>query len=125
MARRDDIAGIAALAGLGMLMANRSAGNKPSPYDAEDMRMAEDTGPEEDPMEAANRRTERTLMPNERGAAGTSETVFPSQRTKPTTRAVNKPSYQGAGGSGGGRGPTAEELAAYRNQGSSRYPNIS
>ena len=38
-----------------------------------------------DEMEIANRRTDRTLVPNERGAAGTSETVFPSE--KPVVKA--------------------------------------
>jgi hypothetical protein len=38
-----------------------------------------------DEMEIANRRTDRTLVPNERGAAGTSETVFPSE--KPVAKA--------------------------------------
>jgi hypothetical protein len=34
-----------------------------------------------DEMEIANRRTDRTLTPNERGAAGTSETVYPSEKS--------------------------------------------
>ena len=38
-----------------------------------------------DDMEIANRRTDRTLVPNERGAAGTSETVFPSEKPKSST----------------------------------------
>lgn len=41
-----------------------------------------------DEMEIANRRTDRTLIPNERGAAGTSETVFPSD--KPKAKTVSK-----------------------------------
>jgi len=41
-----------------------------------------------DEMEIANRRTDRTLTPNERGAAGTSETVFPSE--KPKAKTVSK-----------------------------------
>jgi len=40
-----------------------------------------------DEMEAANERTERMLMPNERGAAGTSETVFPSEKPKAKAKA--------------------------------------
>jgi hypothetical protein len=40
-----------------------------------------------DEMEAANERTERMLMPNERGAAGTSETVFASDKPKPKAKA--------------------------------------
>ena len=38
-----------------------------------------------DEMEIANRRTDRTLTPNERGAAGTSETIFPTE--KPASKA--------------------------------------
>lgn len=41
-----------------------------------------------DEMEIANRRTDRTLTPNERGAAGTSETVFPTE--KPKAKTVSK-----------------------------------
>jgi hypothetical protein len=41
-----------------------------------------------DEMEIANRRTDRTLTPNERGAAGTSETVFPTE--KPKAKMVTK-----------------------------------
>lgn len=41
-----------------------------------------------DEMEIANRRTDRTLTPNERGAAGTSETVFPIE--KPKAKMVTK-----------------------------------
>jgi hypothetical protein len=38
-----------------------------------------------DEMEAANKRTDLMLMPNERGDAGTSETVFPSEKPKAKT----------------------------------------
>ena len=41
-----------------------------------------------DEMEAANERTDRMLMPNERGAAGTSETMYPSE--KPKAKMVTK-----------------------------------
>jgi hypothetical protein len=84
---RKDLAGIAALAGLGMLMANK--GKKGVDEGAMRRKMAADSEQEMqsgeddsgmDPMEAANKRTERTLMPNQRGAAGTPETVFPSGR---------------------------------------------
>jgi hypothetical protein len=45
-----------------------------------------------DEMEIANRRTDRTLTPNERGAAGTSETVYPSEKpaSKPKSSMVTK-----------------------------------
>jgi hypothetical protein len=45
-----------------------------------------------DDMEIANRRTDRTLVPNERGAAGTSETVFPTEKpmAKPKAGIVTK-----------------------------------
>jgi hypothetical protein len=142
MARNRDLAGLAALAALGMTMANRGSkgGVKADRdvYDREDARMP-DAMPaaEEDPMEAANKRTERTLMPNQRGDAGTSETVFPSTRpggnrpaaapAKPATNAVprliDRTPPVGTG-SGGGRGPTAEELAAYKPPSSSKYPDI-
>lgn len=83
MARKQDVAGLAALAGLGMLMANRKKGGEGgvSPRqmaaDREASEMPE-AAAEEDPMEAANKRTDRMLMPNQRGDAGTSETMFPS-----------------------------------------------
>ena len=40
-----------------------------------------------DEMEIANRRTDRTLIPNERGAAGTSETVFPVEKPMAKSKA--------------------------------------
>ena len=48
-----------------------------------------------DEMEAANKRTERMLMPNERGEAGTSETVFPSE--KPKAKTVSKEELEKSG----------------------------
>jgi hypothetical protein len=104
---RKDLAGIAALAGLGMLMANRGkkgskadegtrkrqmASDKEANADAQSME--DDSGM--DAEEAANKRTERTLRnPNARefGEAGTSMTVSPSRT--------------GGGGGGGGGGGAA------------------
>ena len=135
---RKDLAGIAALAGLGMLMANKGKKGVKADRDVSDREDArEPEMAEEDPMEAANKRTERTLMPNERGAAGTSETMFPSSKpgggggarpaVKPPAstvpRLIDRTPPVGTG-SGGGRGPTAEELAAYRPPSSSKYPDI-
>ena len=143
MGRKRDMAGLAALAGLGMLMANKGGGKggvseRQIMADREASQMPE-AAVEEDAMEAANKRTERTLMPNQRGDAGTSETVFPSGRTgggggrpaaapaKPATSAVprliDRTPPVGTG-SGGGRGPTAEELAAYKPPVSGKYPDI-
>ena len=132
MARRKDLAGIAALAGLGMLMANKGKKGSTSERqiaadkDAnETQSMEDDSGM--DPEEAANKRTERMLKPNERGAPGTSETVFPSSKpdggraaAKPASKPVAKPIT----GTGNQRGPTAEELAAYKPPSSSKYPDI-
>jgi len=132
MARRKDLAGIAALAGLGMLMANKGKkgddeGTRKRQIAAdkdanETQSMEDDSGM--DPEEAANKRTERMLKPNERGAAGTSETVFPS--SKPGGgRAAAKPAAKPITGTGNQRGPTAEELAAYNKPASSsKYPDI-
>ena len=133
MARRKDLAGIAALAGLGMLMANKGKKGSMSERqiaadkDAnETQSMEDDSGM--DPEEAANKRTERMLKPNERGAPGTSETVFPS--TKPgggraATKPAVKPAAKPITGTGNQRGPTAEELAAYNKPASSsKYPDI-
>lgn len=91
---RKDLAALAALGTLGYMMSNKGdkkgsvterqiAADKEA--NAEPQSMEDDSGM--DAMEAANKRTERTLTPNERGAAGTSETVFPSARTtsKPAT----------------------------------------
>jgi hypothetical protein len=132
MARRKDLAGIAALAGLGMLMANKGKKGSTSERqiaadkDAnETQSMEDDSGM--DPEEAANKRTERMLKPNERGAPGTSETVFPS--TKPgggraAAKPAAKPTTKPITGTGNQRGPTAEELAAYKPPSSSKYPDI-
>jgi hypothetical protein len=132
MARRKDLAGIAALAGLGMLMANKGKKGSTSERqiaadkDAnETQSMEDDSGM--DPEEAANKRTERMLKPNERGAPGTSETVFPS--TKPgggraAAKPASKPAAKPITGTGNQRGPTAEELAAYKPPSSSKYPDI-
>jgi hypothetical protein len=133
MARRKDLAGIAALAGLGMLMANKGKKGSTSERqiaadkDAnETQSMEDDSGM--DPEEAANKRTERMLKPNERGAPGTSETVFPS--TKPgggraAAKPAAKPTTKPITGTGNQRGPTAEELAAYNKPASSsKYPDI-
>jgi hypothetical protein len=83
----------------------------------------------EDPEEAANRRVDRMLVPNQRGEAGTSETVFPSNRARPT--AATAPSAATGlknPGTGNQRGPTAEELAAYtasrQPASNNRYPDI-
>ena len=134
---RKDLAGIAALAGLGMLMANKGKKGVKADSgvsDREDTREPEMA--EEDPMEAANKRTERTLMPNQRGAAGTSETMFPSARpggggARPAaapvppmrdseagmsrgTRNVPPAVSMAGAGRGGQGGPRAGEAEAYR-----------
>ena len=150
---RKDLAGIAALAGLGMLMANKGkkggnedamrrkiAADKEANADAQSME--DDSGM--DAEEAANKRTERTLRnPNARefGEAGTSMTVSPSRtggggggaaapaapaakpQAAPVPRLIDRTPPVGTG-SGGGRGPTAEELAAYKPPSSSKYPDI-
>jgi hypothetical protein len=103
MARRKDLAGIAALAGLGMLLANRSKkGNDEDTkkrqtaadkmVDAEIKSMNDESGM--DPEEAANKRTERMLIPNQRGAAGTSETMYPPAKPSATTTPALKPMAQ-------------------------------
>jgi hypothetical protein len=149
MARRKDLAGIAALAGLGMLMANK--GKKGVDEDSRKRQIAADKDANEtqsseddsgmDPEEAANKRTERTLRnPNARefGEAGTSMTVSPSRTggggggaaapaakpaASPVPKLIDRTPPVGTG-SGGGRGPTAEELAAYKPPSSSKYPDI-
>jgi hypothetical protein len=135
---RKDLAGIAALAGLGMLMANKGKKGSKADRDVSDREDArEPEMAEEDPMEAANKRTERTLMPNQRGAAGTSETMFPSARpgggggARPAaapvppmrdseagmsrgTRNVPPAVSMAGAGRGGQGGPRAGEAEAYR-----------
>jgi len=140
MARKKDLAGLAALAGLGLLMARKKGGDD-TPVKAAAVSETKESAKEaeEDPEEAANKRVERTLVPNERGAAGTSETVFPSSKAGSGTRPAAKPAAKSSTsnvprlidrtppvgtGSGGGRGPTAEELAAYKPPSSSKYPDI-
>lgn len=150
MARKKDIAGLAALAGLGLLMANKGGSNKGGVSERQIMADREATsqqGMEDDSgmdaEEAANKRTERTLRnPNARefGEAGTSMTVSPSKpslgvsaggsgggaakpQASPVPRLIDRTPPVGTG-SGGGRGPTAEELAAYKPPSSSKYPDI-
>jgi hypothetical protein len=125
MARRNrnQLAGLAALAGLGMLMARKKAGVD-TPIKASSVSETKESAKEaeEDPEEAANKRVERMLVPNQRGDAGTSETTFAPSKpaTKPATAkpaATTKPSAATGlknPGTGNQRGPTAEELTAYR-----------
>jgi hypothetical protein len=87
---RKDLTALAALGTLGYMLSKKGDKKKdetkPNVYDVEDARKVEDTT-EEDPMEAANRRVERTLVnPNakEFGDPGTSETVTPTK--KPVVR---------------------------------------
>ena len=117
---RKDLAGIAALAGLGMLMANK--GKKGSKSDEGGMRrkIAADSEQEMqsgeddsgmDAEEAANKRTERTLRnPNARefGEAGTSMTVSPSR----------------TGGGGGGGGGAAAPAASAAKPAASPVPRL-
>jgi hypothetical protein len=89
--------------------------------------MEDDSGM--DPEEAANKRTERMLKPNERGAAGTSETVFPSTKPGATATPAPKPMaqrYQPAAArpnpnysNEGRKGPAGQAPAS-----SSKYPDI-
>jgi hypothetical protein len=115
MARRGDLAGLAALGALGYML---SKGNKAAPTGGGSMPAAAAAAPteaasEEDPMEAANRRVERTLIPNQRGEAGTSETVFPSNKRPSATTAPSAATGLKNPGTGNQRGPTAAELEAY------------
>jgi len=115
MARRGkDLAGLAALGALGYML---SKGDKAAPTGGGGSKMpaaaVTEAASEEDPEEAANKRTERTLIPNERGAAGTSETMFPSNRRPSATTAPSAATGLKNPGTGNQRGPTAEELAAY------------
>ena len=93
---RKDLTALAALGTLGYMLSKKGdKKDEKSTSDAAERRIAADkvasAEPQSmeddsgmDPMEAANKRIERTLTPNERGAAGTSETVYPSQ--KPVVR---------------------------------------
>ena len=49
-----------------------------------------DEGGDIDEMEAANQRTERMLVPKERGEAGTSETIFPPEKPAAKPKIVTK-----------------------------------
>jgi hypothetical protein len=114
MARKGrDLAGLAALGALGYMLSKgdkaASTGGGKMPVAA----AAPEAAREEDPEEAANKRTERTLIPNERGAPGTSETVFPSNRRPTATTAPSAATGLKNPGTGNQRGPSAEELAAY------------
>ena len=147
MARRGDLAGLAALGALGYMLSkgNKSTAEGGPAVTARPTATPASMESEEDPMEAANKRTERTLIPNQRGEAGTSETVFPSNRVRPAaasaatgvdprdreaamSRGRRAPVAMGGSGRGGQGGPTAEELAAYaasrQSASNSRYPDI-
>lgn len=98
MARRD-LTALAALGTLGYLLSKKGDKEKDKEvtktnvYDVEDARKVE-AAPEEDPMEVANRRVERTLVnPNakEFGEPGTSETVTPTKKPviKPTVKPMD------------------------------------
>lgn len=113
--RGSDLAGLAALGALGYML---SKGSKAAPMGGsggEKMPTpAVEAASAEDPEEAANKRVDRMLVPNQRGEAGTSETVFPSNRAKPAaTTAPSAATGLKNPGTGNQRGPTAEELAAY------------
>jgi len=116
MARKgSDLAGLAALGALGYML---SKGSKAAPMGGsggEKMPTpAVEAASAEDPEEAANKRVDRMLVPNQRGEAGTSETVFPSNRAKPAaTTAPSAATGLKNPGTGNQRGPTAAELEAY------------
>ena len=128
MARRKDLAGIAALAGLGMLMANRS--KKGTDEDVRKRQIATDKDANEiQSNDLDNDMYSDTGPKKGRGAAGTSETMLPKQFGEPGTSMTVSPSKPGVTtttpalkpvatrlknlGTGNQRGPTAEELSAY------------
>jgi len=143
---RKDLAGIAALAGLGMLMANR--GKKGSKADRDVSDREDARAPEESGRDLEDEMYSDTGSKKGRGAAGTSETMMGKQFGEPGTSMTVSPSRPGGGGGGGAaapaapaapaakptvkpvtgtgnqRGPTAEELAAYKPPSSSKYPDI-
>lgn len=113
--RGSDLAGLAALGALGYML---SKGSKAAPTGGSGgekmLTPAVEAASAEDPEEAANKRVDRMLVPNQRGEAGTSETVSPSNRAKPAaTTAPSAATGLKNPGTGNQRGPTAEELAAY------------
>jgi len=135
MARRKDLAGIAALAGLGMLMANKSkkggvsesqiradrdASDQKTSGDQEDMFIEPGSGPhgqkfdDELPSASAPNKTPAIKkLPVKPGVA----TATPAP--KPAATRLKNP------GTGNQRGPTAEELAAYEANRNVNYGNES
>ena len=120
--RGSDLAGLAALGALGYMLSKGSKAAPTSSGGSSSSRMpaaASEVASEEDPEEAANKRTERTLIPNQRGEAGTSETMFPSNKRPTATTAPSAATgFKKNPGAvspspGNQRGPTAEELASY------------
>jgi hypothetical protein len=109
MARRKDLAGLAALGALGYML-NRDS--KPTEVEDRSGSNIPSTGMGEatrDPLEVANSSQDAMDIRDSltRGAPGTSETVRPtSPRSRPRTTSMT--------GSGGGRGPAAGEAEAYR-----------
>lgn len=113
--RGSDLAGLAALGALGYMLSKGSKAAPTGGSGGEKMPTpAVEAASAEDQEEAANKRVDRMLVPNQRGEAGTSETVFPSNRAKPAaTTAPSAATGLKNPGTGNQRGPTAEELAAY------------
>ena len=110
MARGKDLAGLAALGALGMML---SKGKKGADRDTDTGVDVQPSYATRDPLEAANSSQDAMDIRDSltRGAPGTSETIKPtvtSPRMK--TPAVRKPMT--GSGSGGGRGPAAGEAAS-------------
>jgi hypothetical protein len=115
MARGKDLAGLAALGALGMML---SKGKKGADRDTDTGVDVQPSYATRDPLEAANSSQDAMDIRDSltRGAPGTSETIKPtvtSPRMKtPAVRPRTTPMT--GSGSGGGRGPAAGEAEAYR-----------
>jgi hypothetical protein len=101
---RKDLAGIAALAGLGMLMANR--GKKGSKADRDVSDREDARAPEESSRDLEDEMYSDTGSKKGRGAAGTGETMSPKQFGDPGSTMTVSPSRPGGGG-GGAAAPAA------------------
>lgn len=113
MARRKDLAGLAALGALGYMLRDKTP----------DMRGGADTGVDvqpsyatRDPLEAANSSQDAMDIRDSltRGAPGTSETIKPTVTSPRMKTPAVRPRTTPMTGSGGGRGPAAGEAEAYR-----------
>lgn len=118
MARRNDLAGLAALGALGLLLNKKQDGSSVPVEDraaaaaTSDTRDTRDYGV--DYSEAPTRGRDFMTETEPGWVSGTAPARRPSAGGRTTPSRPSASGYTGAGGSGGGRGPAFGEVEAYR-----------